>query len=114
MATPEGVAMDPYRTMCAASEWPGSAVGGRRRDRLDQVAKLVLRQIPGHVGLADDADQIMAVDDREAADTILLHGAECLLDRVVRADGDRLTFSKLRHLGRGRVFSVRDALHDDV
>src|SRR5215211_4598057 len=56
----------------------------------------------------------MAVDDREAADTILLHGAECLLDRVVRADGDRLTFSKLRHLGRGRVLAVRNALHDDV
>jgi hypothetical protein len=56
----------------------------------------------------------MAVDYRQASDTVLLHGAQRLLDRVVCADRDRLAFSQLRHLGRGRVFSVRDALHDDV
>src|SRR5215208_2109854 len=104
MATPAGVAM--IRTeLFAAREWAGgSVVSRRRRDRLDQVAELVLRQVAGHVGLADDADQIMAVDDREAADSILLHGAKRLLDRVVCADRDRLALSQLRHLGRGRVF----------
>src|SRR5215203_5980266 len=56
----------------------------------------------------------MAVDDREAADTILLHGAQRLLDRVVCADGNWLAFSQLRHLGRGRVLAVRNALYDDV
>ncbi len=43
-----------------------SAVRWCRRDRFYEVADLVLGKVPGDVGLADDADQFVPIDDREA------------------------------------------------
>jgi hypothetical protein len=42
------------------------------------------------VGLADDPDEIVTVDDGQPTDLVLLHHGQGFVDRVVSADRDRL------------------------
>src|SRR5687767_4762557 len=62
----------------------------RGGDRLDEVADLLLVEVRGDVGLADDPDEALAVDHREAAHLVRRHRVQGLLDRVVGADRDGL------------------------
>src|SRR5829696_6564616 len=58
----------------------------RARDRLDEIADLLLGDLLRDVGLADDADQGVAVDHRKTANLVFCHHVQGLVDRVIRAD----------------------------
>lgn len=57
----------------------------------------------GDVGQGDDADQGVAVDDRETADLVQTHGAQDLGRVVVGADGDGFALGEVARLDRGGV-----------
>jgi len=82
---------------------------------LDEVTDLVLGHVRGQVALADDADNLAAVDHREAAHFLVLHRSQRLVDRVVGADGDDLgLISDVAGLGLLRILAFGDDLHGDV
>ena len=80
------------RAVCRPGTGSVLACGG---DRLDELADLVFVDAAGEVGLADDADQVVAVDHWEAADFVLGHRVQRFFDGVVGADRDRLALSEL-------------------
>ena len=43
---------------------------------LDQVAYLALVEVPGDIGLADHANQVVPVDDRHTPNLVLFHRTE--------------------------------------
>jgi hypothetical protein len=45
----------------------------------DSAMDFVLGKVPGDVGLADDADQFVPIDDREATYAMFLHGPQRFL-----------------------------------
>ena len=64
MRTPSNVVTAAWRRSAAQA---GISLRGGR-DRLDEVADLVLVDVRGDVGLAEDADALVAVDDRQPSD----------------------------------------------
>ena len=107
MAAPESRA--DALTMQAAS------VRGRSGgDRGHEVADEFVWEVASDIGLADDADEAVAVDDREAAYLVVGHGAQGLRDRVVGADSHGLALGQVFHLGRRGVAVVGNAVDDDV
>lgn len=49
-------------------------------DGLDELADPALVDLVGQVSLADDADEVVTVDDRKATDLVLDHGLQRLVD----------------------------------
>src|SRR3954454_7253906 len=92
---------------------PGCRCSGAG-DRLDELSCLLVVEVLGDVGLADDADQFVAVDHRESPDLVLGHRPDRLLDRVIGTDGDRLPVSEGTDRGVGEVLALGDRLDDDV
>src|SRR4051812_4045896 len=92
----------------ASTSWPSV------RDEFDKFPDAVFGVVPGNVGLTEDADQIVAVDDREAADLMLLHGPDRFLDGIVGPDRGGLALAKLPGSGRAGVPAVCQALGHDV
>src|SRR5437588_218431 len=81
----------------------------------DQLADLVLGDVGGDVALGEDADDLVAVDHRQAANLVLLHGGQRLVDRVVGPDGDDLALiAQIEHLGALRILARSHDLHRDV
>src|SRR5215210_8985937 len=74
---------------------PGEVLPPGRGDRLDEVADLVVLDLAGQIGDADNADEVMAVDHRQPADLVLGHRPERVLDGVIGADRDRLAVAEL-------------------
>lgn len=69
----------------------GSRSSSRRLvlgDVLDSVLDFVIGQTACDVGLGLYADEVMPVDDREAAELVLFHGGQGLVNVIVRPDGD--------------------------
>jgi hypothetical protein len=50
--------------------------------------------VPGDVCLSQDADQVMAVDDRQPADLVVLHILDRVFNPIIRADGHGLALTK--------------------
>src|SRR5262245_3572910 len=84
-------------------------------NRLDQLPGRALRGVGGDVGLGEDADEpLVVVQDAEALDGVLAHGAERFLERSVRGDPVHRALRELAAGGRGRVAALSERLHDDV
>src|SRR6188474_679198 len=91
-----------------------STVGWGFRDGLHEVTDLVVREVPGDIRLADDADQVVSVDDREPTYTVLAHRGERFLDRVIGPDRDGRAVRQVGYLRCAWVAVSRESADHDV
>src|SRR3954447_13264553 len=75
-------------------------------DGLYQVTDILLGQVAGQIGLADDTHQVVAVDHRKPAHLVIGHRPQRHADVVVRAYGHRLSGGQLAGLGLLRVAAL--------
>ena len=62
-------------------------------DRVVELAHALFIAVPGQGLLTDDADQLVAIDDRQAAELVLGHRVQGVRDRVVGTDRHGLSIA---------------------
>src|SRR5687767_1928411 len=79
------------------------------RDLLDGLAGLVVVPLKGHVRLRHDADELaVLLDDRKAANLVLPHQPQRLVERLLRVDGDEVGRGDVPDRRPLRVLALRD------
>src|SRR5699024_3342518 len=57
-------------------------------NELDQIAHLIFRDRPGNIGLGNDTDQLMPINDWKTTDLMVLHSLDCFIDGIIGTNGD--------------------------
>lgn len=57
------------------------------RDELHEFPDPFIRKVPGDIGLGQNADEVVSVDDRQPAYLVFLHGHDGHVDLIIGADG---------------------------
>src|SRR5699024_3082845 len=83
-------------------------------NELDQVAYLIFRDRPGNVGLSNNTDQLVPINDRKTTDLMILHGLDCIVDGIIGANGDRFFAPEAAGSDVVRIAALGNTGHHDI